>query len=257
MDQNLPITKIGIVEDKNKCPPDYDILLYSADRNDECDLMPDGFFKKTTRYLCISRKPPSIPGQVDQVLADIAIQNEKERPPNGYCVLEHTLDTKDKATKKKQICVKLIERESTTAAITDINLYTKTKRAPMGFTLAGEINNVALCFKIGDVPRLKSNPVPSPTLPATSKSKSEAAKRSTPSSIMGNQKFSDLNHFQSNSSSGVFHPLSGVPFVLNSAFSSSLGLQNVYPPDVQSRTGVDIANEYQYPFTTERSILQI
>ncbi|CAD5119139.1 DgyrCDS7779 [Dimorphilus gyrociliatus] len=246
MEQRLPITKIGIIEDKQKCPPDYDVLFYSSDRNEECDLMPDGFFKKSKRHLCITKQQAGF-GQMNMVLADIAVQNDRERPPNGYSIIEYTMDTKEKATKKKQICVKVIPREATSAAICDICLLTKSKRAPVGYTLAGEINNVAICFKICELPPIQVTQTQSPTLPAslpTTNVKEELPMRQN-----------DLQ--QASSSTAVYHPLSGVQFVLNAAFSSPLGLKSVYPPDIQSRTLVDINNEYQYPFAAERTALQI
>ena len=41
------------------------------------------------------------------------------------------------ATKKKVVCVKMLPRNSTTDAITDIVILSKSKRAPAGYTLVG------------------------------------------------------------------------------------------------------------------------
>jgi ESCRT-I complex subunit MVB12 len=43
----------------------------------------------------------------------------------------------EKAIKKKQICVKMVHRASTSTAITDLIILSKSKNVPLGFILAG------------------------------------------------------------------------------------------------------------------------
>lgn len=45
--------------------------------------------------------------------------------------------TGEKATNKKQICVKMLLISATTDAITDIILLSKSKKAPPEYTVAG------------------------------------------------------------------------------------------------------------------------
>lgn len=45
--------------------------------------------RKLTRYLCISKTD----GISDYILVNIDIINEKEGPPDGYCLISRTIDS--------------------------------------------------------------------------------------------------------------------------------------------------------------------
>lgn len=45
--------------------------------------------RKITRYLCLSKTE----GISDNILVNIDIINEKESPPNGYCIISRTVDS--------------------------------------------------------------------------------------------------------------------------------------------------------------------
>lgn len=45
--------------------------------------------RKITRYLCISKTD----GISDYILVNIDIINEKEGPPDGYCLISRTIDS--------------------------------------------------------------------------------------------------------------------------------------------------------------------
>lgn len=77
--------------------------------------------------------------------------NERELPGEGFSILTRTADTEHKAWRKKQICYKLAKRGSVTKAVTDVILCSKIKTAPEGFTLAGDINGITVCYKSGSV----------------------------------------------------------------------------------------------------------
>lgn len=76
---------------------------------------------------------------------------ERELPGEGFSILTRTADTEHKAWRKKQICYRLAKRGTVTQAITDVILCSKTKTAPEGFILAGEINGITVCYKSGPV----------------------------------------------------------------------------------------------------------
>lgn len=76
---------------------------------------------------------------------------ERELPGEGFSILTRTADTEHKAWRKRQICYRLAKRGSVKQAVTDIILCSKMKTAPDGFTMAGEINGVTICFKIGPI----------------------------------------------------------------------------------------------------------
>ena len=54
-------------------------------------------------------------------------------------MVPNDLSTGDKGMRKKIICLKMVSREATKEAITDIILLTKSKRAPEGYTYAGYV----------------------------------------------------------------------------------------------------------------------
>lgn len=65
--------------------------------------------------------------------------------------MARTADTEHKAWRKRQIAYKLAKRGSVTHAVTDVILCSKMKIAPNGFAMAGEINGIMVCYKIGAV----------------------------------------------------------------------------------------------------------
>lgn len=76
---------------------------------------------------------------------------ERELPGEGFSILTRTADSEHKAWRKKQICYRLAKRGSVTHAVTDVILCSKTKLAPDGFTYAGELNGITVCFKSGPI----------------------------------------------------------------------------------------------------------
>lgn len=76
---------------------------------------------------------------------------ERELPGEGFSILTRTADSEHKAWRKRQICYRLAKRGSVTQAVTDVILCSKTKMAPEGFSLAGELNGVTVCFKSGPI----------------------------------------------------------------------------------------------------------
>lgn len=77
--------------------------------------------------------------------------NERELPGEGFSILTRTADSEHKAWRRRQICYRLAKRGSVKEAVTDIILCSKMKVAPDGFTLAGEINGVTVCYKVGPI----------------------------------------------------------------------------------------------------------
>ncbi|CAB3371488.1 Hypothetical predicted protein [Cloeon dipterum] len=160
-----PITSIGVVEDSEKCPPDFYVVSRTHDQDSDADLWKDGFFgRKVTRYLCLSKKQ-GLPGLSDYIVESIAVVNDKEVPPDGYTLLPRTIDSEQKAWRKKQLCYRLSKRSLTSNLVTDVIVLSKMKKAPEGFTLAGEINGLTVCFK--SVPNSVAS-TPNPSLSLTS-----------------------------------------------------------------------------------------
>lgn len=62
----------------------------------------------------------------------------------------------------------MAKRGSVSSAVTDVILCSKTKIAPDGFTLAGDINGITVCFKSGPIPHR-----PPPSIPTADQSINE------------------------------------------------------------------------------------
>lgn len=292
-----PITGICIVADPYKCPPKYELLFKSYDRKDDCDLWKDGVFRsKTSRYICISRAPDMAEkcNGVSCVMTDILIQNEREIPPFGYTLLEKTVDTAEKATKKKQIGVKMIPHNMTETAIIELTMLSKTKRSPPGFTLIGEINGLCLYTKIGSisadstqtvtvieagvvqpsVPQQSSSPINNGMQRSSEQSSNSLMSRSeTPTLVLSNGMLvmncsgggadsntvvasdpSQVNYCRSTSVQPL-SPLSDVPFQLHAKFTKD-SLRRHASPAEHFKTIADIESEFSYTFSLENSIIQ-
>lgn len=154
-----PVTSICIVEDAYKPPAGYYAVLRTYDQDTDADLWKEGFFgRKITRYLCLSKTE----GLQNYVVQSLTVVNDKETPPDGYTALTHTSDSMQKATKKRLLCFKNVSRDNATEAITDVIVLGKLKKAPAGFTLAGDMNGYSICFKMG---MLNKSQEQSPRLP--------------------------------------------------------------------------------------------
>lgn len=62
---------------------------------------------------------------------------EKDSLPVGYSLLNRTIDTEQKAWRKKQLSYHMVNLKSTKVAITDIIVCSRLKKAPEGFDFAG------------------------------------------------------------------------------------------------------------------------
>lgn len=63
------------------------------------------------------------------------------------------------------MCYRLSERSSVFLAITDIIIMSKAKKAPEGFTMAGEVNGLLLCYKSAPLPATNPKPLSNLVLP--------------------------------------------------------------------------------------------
>ncbi|XP_039288674.1 multivesicular body subunit 12B [Nilaparvata lugens] len=142
-----PITSICVVEDQSKCPPGFYVVSKTHDQDNDADLWKENSFfgRKVTRYLCLSKTE----GISDYIVENLGVIGEKEMPPDGYCLIPKTVDSEQKCWRKRQICYRLTRKNLAASTITDIIILGKARKAPEGFSLAGDVNGMALCFKTG------------------------------------------------------------------------------------------------------------
>ncbi|KAF5302695.1 hypothetical protein FQR65_LT08437 [Abscondita terminalis] len=265
-----PITGIQIVESVDKCPIGFTVISRTYDQDQDADLWREGSFlkRKTERYLCLS-KTQGLPGYV---VEEIIIVNEKI-PPQGYCLLSRTIDTEQRAWRKKQLCYRLVPRKGAILAVTDIIICSRLKKAPEGFTLAGEINGVTVCYKMGNVqdteghgengnrpperPPRSTVPVSSvyPTIdnedhdyeilnPDYNRPSRPAPTRPPPAPSAASGPAHTLN--------STHHALAGVPFIINPKFMNSSSADKMQIPMIKARTMQQLIKDYSYEFSVER-----
>ncbi|XP_063974006.1 multivesicular body subunit 12B [Diachasmimorpha longicaudata] len=144
-----PITAISVVEDIEKCPPNFTVVSKTYDQDIDADLWRESglFIRRKGRYICHS-KTEGVPNYVVQ---EITVINERETPPDGFSMIPQTIDTDQKAWRKRQVCYKLRNRDACSTAVTDIIVCSRMKKGPTGFTYAGEINGVVICYKTSQI----------------------------------------------------------------------------------------------------------
>ncbi|KAK3881544.1 hypothetical protein Pcinc_014016 [Petrolisthes cinctipes] len=155
-----PITSICVVEELIGCPPNFTAVNKTHDQDIDADLYKDGFFRRVTRYLCHSK----VEGYQGYVVEQLAIVPERDARPTGYTIVEQTFDTNQKAFKKRQLCFKQVPHKLATQTITDIIILSRSKLAPEGFSLVGEMNGLCVCVKPGPAPSVTHSPGPSQSL---------------------------------------------------------------------------------------------
>lgn len=270
-----PITCLQLVEQADKCPRGFAAITKTYDQDQDADLWREGssfLKKKSARYLCTSKTE----GLQDFVIQELLILNEKSVPPYGYSLINKTVDSDQKAWRKKQICYKLAKRRFIKEAVTDI-IICKNK-APEGFSLAGDINGVLIYYKMGNVQEGQSvngaatngnsaviSPPPRPP---------RAGEGAYPN-LDANGDYEILSHPGGVSPSvpnrpsrpapptptvvnatgtlgGMGSALDGVPFILNSKFSFAGQNKQVALPTFKGKTKQQILSEYSYSFAVER-----
>ncbi|XP_005105706.1 multivesicular body subunit 12B [Aplysia californica] len=270
--QDLPITGVCVVSDPGKCPPHYTVIDKTYDRPEDADLWKDGLFtRRVMRYLCVERQ---VPTQTKDVLVDATLINEKDPIPPGFTVVEYTHDSREKATKKKCLCLRWMIPTMTSDAITELILLSRTqRRAPIGYTLVGELNNMCLCYKMGKVssPGSSNQSTPSTEVQGYSAMPQQYSTIPVGSGLPytmspGSQGLGPLGSSatmsrtgppeQSSSSlaTGNVNPLSGIEWKMNPKYNVLMELQNVTIPEIRGKTLMDIENQYAYDFSVERSV---
>ncbi|XP_033725382.1 multivesicular body subunit 12B-like isoform X2 [Pecten maximus] len=275
-----PITAVTVVTDPSKCPAGFTIIDKTYDKRDDADLWRDGYFgKRICRYMCVERSAPSV-GK--DVLVDVAVINERDPIPAGFTCIDFTSDTREKAMKKKMLCVRYMSSTLTNDAIAELIILSKgVRRPPNGYNLVGELNNLALCFKMASFrsPTTESqqNNVAQPYSPnyTTEAPLNNMANIGTtlPYAInpTGNHARPGLDRTNSLAGIGSNHrpnpmlcttlalshqlqALSGVPWQINPRYTEMTRLQDIMIPQIGYKSIMDIENEYSYSFNIERSV---
>ncbi|XP_059194115.1 multivesicular body subunit 12Bb [Centropristis striata] len=236
---NDPISTVGVITSPSKAPDGYYVVAQTTDGSD-ADLWKDGLFKsKVTRYLCFTRKTGA------DVVVDMKLIDIKDALPEGFTPVEETLDTKETAMRKRRLCVKISPCADAVTAVYDIQIIAKSKYHLVNYTCLGEINSMGIWYRTGEVSRHQSS-------------------QETPSSAVSDPP-ANTTRVRTTSRTGYEHQSSGnytmtalddVPFVISEKFyKNSKEMQQVNLMGITIKSLAEIEEEFDYNFSTERSII--
>ncbi|XP_031705285.1 multivesicular body subunit 12Bb isoform X2 [Anarrhichthys ocellatus] len=233
-----PISAVGVIASLSKAPDGYCVVAQTTDGCD-ADLWKDGLFKsKVTRYLCFTRKTGA------DVVVDVKLIDIKDALPEGFTPVEETLDTKETATRKRRLCVKSSPCAAAVTAVYDIQMIAKSKYHLVNYTCIGEINSMGVWYRMGDVSQHQSSQETSSTAHGDAPANT-ASKRTT--SRPGDEHQSSGNY--------TMTALDDVPFAIPKKFyENPKEMQQVNLMGITIKSLAEIEEEFQYNFTTERSI---
>ncbi|CAG7720219.1 unnamed protein product [Allacma fusca] len=275
------LTAVCVVEDNSKCPLGYTPISKTHDQEVEADLWKDGFFgRRVTRYVCISKSQ----GRPEHVIAAVQIINDRELPPEGFSIIQSTVDTTQKPFQKKQLCFKLAHFRTNAESIIDIMILSKFK-VPPGYDHIGEINGMHFCVrKISAITRLSSPSLSYGIMPGAGSALYPQIQHSmndlqlnTNGNANGNPGvFGTERIINSAPSSPAVYPGQPHPTYNSTTISSLSGLEGVplnlredlvprngeLPfgrrqvfPSFPIKTEADLEREFSYDFRTEREVL--
>lgn len=216
--------------------------------------MADSILERKDRFICISRSSPVDPRERHYVLEDIRLINERDQPPMSYSVLTQTLDTREKGTARKSICVKLVERQGGMKCICDIIFLYRSKRPPQYYTIIGEINGLQMCVREGNVTALRiPPPIPPPIATMPSSIYPQDLYR-PPSQLQ-----THLNEYGTTGTlskkSDEKEILDGIPFTINAKYlrnqQKSNGVDNF--DNFRILNPYEIEQQFHYDFHLERA----
>lgn len=232
-----PVTSVAVVESVTGCPPGFTVVAKTYDQDTDADLWKDGFWRRETRYLCLSKTE----GVGGHVVEDVAIMGERDMPPDNHTLIPHTTDTGSRAWKKKQLVYKVTPMETAIRFIVDVVVLSRQKSNPDGFSLLGELNGLTICCKYGSKLRTPRRSAPAPPLPYT------------PSPGHGSN--GGLTPKATDTLTQAHAGIDGVPFVINPKLNKSKELKH-FTLNSSSMTLEELENLTSYDFQTEYATLQ-
>jgi ESCRT-I complex subunit MVB12 len=221
-------------------------LAYDEPSRD-ADLMADSILERKDRFLCFTRAYPLAENKT-LVLEDIKLINERDSLTPQYTALTQTVDTRERGTSKRVICVKLVERQAGMKCICDIIFLYRSKRPPQFYTLIGEINGLQMCIKEGTVPALRAPP------PIPTSNLYPDPLNFNPSHNMDTNEHLHMNTLSKKSDEKEI--LDDIPFEINSKYlvSNRTGANDLLGIDsYQILSTYELEQQFNYDFTLERS----
>ncbi|XP_051759917.1 multivesicular body subunit 12Bb isoform X1 [Ctenopharyngodon idella] len=248
------ITDIGVLASKKEPPADYYIVAQTTDGFD-ANLWKDSIFKsKVTRYLCFTRAATSKNKQLCNVVVDMKLIDLKDCLPEGFTPIQDTTDTQEQALRKERLCVKLVPRNSTDAAICDVVIQGKSKHSLTNYTFIGELNNLGIWYQLGKVTKSQD------TAHKTSSSSTTAlgvVRKIPESPVYSPTKKNIVRPDYEHQIYNIYtkSAMDDIPFMISKKSTSTIRdeIEPVHFLNIAIKSPQEIEEEYNYCFNTEHS----
>ncbi|KAE9416222.1 hypothetical protein Angca_002726 [Angiostrongylus cantonensis] len=246
---SLPITAVCIVADKNKCPKGFTPITRCHDDSTDADLWRESAFSlwsRPVRYLAISREIPEATIRVMFLVSDITVVKDTDPIPHGFIAIDYCADSREKALRKRFICIKTEPRDSIVDAVVDgAAICFRVIVVPPTFGLKCSTSDRALSSNSGKL-----------ALPPIGLYPHLSQSGSTPANLDQKQ---NANMFTIKNTGAVkLRGLDGVPFKLNPQLASKLRApvedNSVDPTVIFDIRRLD-SEEFTYSFSLERATL--
>ncbi|EJW82432.1 hypothetical protein WUBG_06658 [Wuchereria bancrofti] len=255
-----PITSIIIVADKNRCPRGFSPITKTFDEQNDADLWRESsfnFFSRPVRYLAITRGTPQNTIST-HVVTDLCVVKDSDPIPMGFIAIDYTADSKEKALRKKYLCVRTVARDAVVDAIGEIVLLSKLRKPPKNYSSAGEIDGVLVCFKHIVIPSSFGVTIPrsrSTTSVLYPSIETNESRHSTPA--LDRTKTTSITAKNSLTiKAGMKRGVEDVPFKLNPQVESILAKNKLEVlPELKKCDSEQLDRDYCYYFTLERAML--
>uniref|UniRef100_A0A1I8A9W0 MABP domain-containing protein n=1 Tax=Steinernema glaseri TaxID=37863 RepID=A0A1I8A9W0_9BILA len=266
--EQTPIVALCLVADRNKTPFGFSAITRAFDDHSDADLWKESMwsvFTRPVRYIAVSRQiPKGSTANSIEVLIDIAVVSDKDPVPPGFTALDFTADSREKGLKKKYLCIKTAARSGVVDAIGDVIILAKQKRPPMGYTIAGDIDGMIICYKHvvipqswGAAPLTHSTSNPATLYPglngaAVNESAGPDMRHSTSDISQVQTQLDSFTIRQKPGEQGVGRSIDGVPFTLSASVKGCLAFQQGQRLPALEEPNVS-APQFVYNFAVERA----
>ncbi|GLD60829.1 multivesicular body subunit 12A isoform X2 [Lates japonicus] len=259
-----PITAVAWTSNTGTCPKDFTMINITEDG--AAANFTRSFAMKSGYYLCYSK---DLTGGV--VVSDIQVLSDKDSIPHGYCYIAEHLEPKASVSKKKRVCMRVVQVGSVDTAVLDIKLTAKSKMMLQHYTYVGDIHGYVLWCRKGHfsspMPQAKPRSVsldlhrlsleqPLPPLPLRPSNPPPPVPHGKLSQRRQSLHTKDNLDKPADSSVSGITALDGVPFSLHPKFdiqANGTCPLNSQLNNIRIKSLQDIENEYSYTFTVEES----
>ncbi|VDN07109.1 unnamed protein product [Thelazia callipaeda] len=253
-----PITSVIIVADKNRCPRGFTPITKTFDEQSDADLWRESsftFFSRPVRYLAISREAPRNTAGA-HVVTDLCVVKDSDPIPMGFIAIDYTADSKEKALRKKYLCVRTVARDAVVDAVGEIILLSKWRKPLKNYSSAGEIDGILICFKHIIIPSSFGIAIPrSRSTTSGLYPPMDTELRHSDPSLDKTAKKGSFNTSALTIKASVKRGIEDIPFKLNPRVESTLDKKFDELPDLKTYDLEQLYRDYSYQFTLERATL--